>query len=54
MRNKYCCQLPPDGRYTEWRDFEEDIKEPYILSIFFSKEFDKDKADEFWKRNFKQ
>lgn len=52
MRNSYRLQLPPDGRFTEWRSFDEVPKEEYCLSIQFCADYDEDKAKEFMNKNF--
>lgn len=38
MIGMYRLQLPPDARWTEWRDLAIAPKEPYIFSIRFSGE----------------
>lgn len=36
MKAQYRVQLPPDARFSEWRDCDVSIKEDYILSIQFN------------------
>lgn len=44
---QYRLQLPPDGRWTEWRDIDALIPETHVLSMQVSEWISKDKYDRF-------
>lgn len=50
MKAQYRLQLPPDARWTEWRDISIPIKEPHILSLQVTEQVTKEQYDEFMKQ----
>lgn len=50
MKAKYRLQLPPDARWTEWRDIEVPITEPHILSLQINEEVTPEQYKEFIKQ----
>ena len=50
IKAKYRLQLPPDARWTEWRDIEVPITEPHILSLQINEEVTPEQYKEFIKQ----
>lgn len=48
MSAEYQLQLPPDGRFTEWRPIEQPVTEPLVLSVFFRGEPTAKQQATFW------
>ena len=46
----YRLQLPPDGRWTEWRPITASIPEPHILSLQITETVTKEQYAEFAKQ----
>lgn len=46
----YRLQLPPDGRWTEWRPITQPIPEPHVLSLQVTETVTKEQYAEFAKQ----